>query len=393
MAAKALRLAVVAQFPIHYHLPLYRAMTADPHIDAHIMFMQRAWSESGYDPEIGGKVDWGVPLFEGYPYRVFRNLSPARNGEGFWKFINPGLVWRILTGPYDAVYIHGHNHLTHVLCMIAARLGGKRLVLRNIAYNLGERPASKRYLRAVLYRLLYALPQACLHIGAYNRQYYKDFGVPDARLVYGPHIVDNPFFADQAEQLRGRRGELMSEFGIAPGHKVILYAAKFLPKKQPLRLIEAFACARLGEGWTLLMVGEGPLRAAAEACAARYGECSIVFAGFYDQGRIGRAYAVADMVVLPSAYQETWGLVINEALNFGCPVVVSDRVACGPDLVADKCGLIVPHDDTAALAAALASLAGDEPLRLKFGARATAVIKDWNVDAYMAGLRQALGLS
>ena len=73
--------------------------------------------------------------------------------------------------------------------------------------------------------------------------------------------------------------------------------------------------------------------------------------------------------------------------------MISDRVACGPDLVADKCGLIVPYDDTDALAKALAQLATDEPLRKKFRARALATIKDWNADAYMAGLRSALGLS
>ena len=205
LAAKALRLALAIQWPIHYHLPLYRAITADPDIDGDILFMQRSSSESGYDPELDGKVDWGVALLDGYPYRLFRNVSPLRNGEGFWKFINPGLVWRILTGPYDAVYIHGHNHFTHVLCMIAARLGGKRLILRNIAYNLGKRPAFKRLVRLLIYRMLYLLPQAFLYIGTYNRQYFAAFGVADDRLVYGPHIVDNAFFADQATRLEGRR--------------------------------------------------------------------------------------------------------------------------------------------------------------------------------------------
>ena len=106
---RPLRLAVVAQHPIHYHLVLYRAMEADPDIDAEVLFMQRAHSTSGYDPELDMVVDWGVPMFEGYASNVFRNMSPWRNGEGFWKFINPGLVWRVLAGPYDAVYIHGRH--------------------------------------------------------------------------------------------------------------------------------------------------------------------------------------------------------------------------------------------------------------------------------------------
>ena len=169
MSARPLRLAVVAQFPIHYHLPLYRAMAADPDIDVEVLFMQRAWSESGFDPQVGQIVDWGAPLFEGYPHRIFPNVSPTRDGEGFWKFINPGLIWRVLTGPYDAVYIHGHNFFSHILCMAAARLGGKRLVFRNIACNMGERPLLKNLLRATLYRLLYLFPQVFLYIGTRNR--------------------------------------------------------------------------------------------------------------------------------------------------------------------------------------------------------------------------------
>ena len=390
--SRPLRLAVVVQHPIHYHLVLYRAMEADPDIDAEVLFMQRAHSTNDYDPELDMVVDWGVPMFEGFTSRVFRNISPWRNGEGFWKFINPGLVWRVLTGPYDAVYIHGNNHLSHILCMVAARVSGKRLIQRSISYNLGDRTGPKKFVRTMIYRLLYRLPNICLYIGAHNRAYFEAFGVPDTRLVYAPHIVDNETFGAQARTLENRKDEIKSAFGIDPGQSIILYAAKFLAKKQPLKLIEAFCEADLGADWTLLMIGEGPLKADAVALAARYPDKNIRFAGFLDQSEIGRAYVVADMVALPSAFQETWGLVVNEAMNFGCAVVISDRVGCGPDLVADKCGLIVPHDDGLALAEAIRRLATDEPLRLKFRARALATIKDWNAEAYMAGLRSALGL-
>ena len=107
----------------------------------------------------------------------------------------------------------------------------------------------------------------------------------------------------------------------------------------------------------------------------------------------GALFAIADMLVLPSAYQETWGLIINEAMNFGCPVIVSDRVSCGCDLVADTCGLIFPYDDRPALVAALRKLAGDDAMRAGFRAGAKARIAGWNVSGYIAGQRRALRLS
>ena len=97
-------------------------------------------------------------------------------------------------------------------------------------------------------------------------------------------------------------------------------------------------------------------------------------------------------MVLPSAYQETWGLVVNEAMNFGCPVIVSDRVGCAPDLVAGKCGLVFPHDRPEALVAALRRMAGDDDFRARCRARARAVIAAWSVREYLAGMRRALGL-
>ncbi|MEC8209146.1 MAG: glycosyltransferase, partial [Verrucomicrobiota bacterium] len=65
--------------------------------------------------------------------------------------------------------------------------------------------------------------------------------------------------------------------------------------------------------------------------------------------------AVADCAVLPSAFGETWGLVVNEAQIFGLPVIVSDRVGCFPDLVTPKTGRVFPSGDESALVDALKS--------------------------------------
>ena len=118
----------------------------------------------------------------------------------------------------------------------------------------------------------------------------------------------------------------------------------------------------------------------------------MVFAGFLGQNEVGRGYAVADLMVLPSAHQDPWGLVVNEAMNFGCPVIVSDRVGCAPDLVAGKCGLVFPHDRPEALVAALRRMAGDDDFRARCRTRARAVIAVWSVREYMVGMRRALGL-
>lgn len=387
---RPVRLGLVAQFPIHYHLPLYRALAEDPEIDLEVLFMQKGWSDSGYDPEVASVVEWGVDKFSGYPHQIFRNISPTRNGEGFWKFVNPRLIGRVFAHRYDAIYIHGHNHFSHIACAIAAKLGFKRLILRTISNNLGERAFKVRALRQLLYRPLYWLFDRFLYTGVAQRAYYKDFGVPDKRLIHAPHIVDNVYFRAAAHRLAPERAALKEKFGIAPSHKVLLTVAKIRPVKNPLMLVEAFARSA-PDNWTLLWAGSGELEDEVRAAAAVSG-ADVKFAGFLDQTEVPDAYAVADAFAL-SSWTETWGLVVNEALNFGLPCVVTDGVGCADDLVRDKTGLVVPAGDTDAMAGALKTLMTDDAQRAHYAAGAQALIAQWGVEAYVAGLKTALGIS
>ena len=88
-------------------------------------------------------------------------------------------------------------------------------------------------------------------------------------------------------------------------------------------------------------------------------------------------YRTGDLFVLPSAYHESWGLAVNEALACGRPVLVSDRVGCAADLVDQTCGGIFPAGDVAALAGAIDQLIGkaDEPAM-----RAAAMRRAWQFD-------------
>jgi glycosyltransferase involved in cell wall biosynthesis len=121
-------------------------------------------------------------------------------------------------------------------------------------------------------------------------------------------------------------------FGLPAEDFVILFAGKLEAKKRPDDVLRA--AARLGPGVSVLCVGTGPLEEACRATAGQLG-VRVAWAGFLNQSEIGRAYAAADCLVLPSTWGETWGLVVNEALATGLPCVVSDQVGCAPDLIED----------------------------------------------------------
>jgi glycosyltransferase involved in cell wall biosynthesis len=167
----------------------------------------------------------------------------------------------------------------------------------------------------------------------------------------------------------------------------VLFAGKLIEKKQPLLLIDAFARARRDHDAWLLIAGDGPLRAECEALVARLRVPNVVFAGFLNQTELPDAYAAADMFVLPSKLHETWGLVVNEAMNFGLPVVVSDKAGCAADLVRPgRNGFITAHDGPAALAHALSALMADPAMRARYGAESRRIIDAYTIAAAADGI-------
>jgi glycosyltransferase involved in cell wall biosynthesis len=155
--------------------------------------------------------------------------------------------------------------------------------------------------------------------------------------------------------------------------------------------LRAFAEVRARRECTLLIVGSGPLESNLRRLVDRDRVPDVVFAGFLNQTSVAKAYACADAFALVSREHETWGLVVNEAMNFGLPVVVSDAVGCGPDLVVEgRTGFVVGRDDSHALADVLEGLVADAGLRSRLGSEGLARIEAWNPERAAEGVVEAV---
>jgi glycosyltransferase involved in cell wall biosynthesis len=185
---------------------------------------------------------------------------------------------------------------------------------------------------------VYSWPTAFLYTGAANREYYVTFDVEPGRLCHSPHTIDVARFAEPADTYEREAAEWRRQLGIDDRHRVLLFAGKFEPKKRPLELMQAVK-ALGGPELVLVLVGGGELEGEVKAIAARDPERYRVLP-FQNQTRMPVAYRLGHVVVLPSAFTETWGLSVNEAMACGRPVVVSDRVGCAADVVDDTCGRV-----------------------------------------------------
>ncbi|OLE71227.1 MAG: hypothetical protein AUI36_02875 [Cyanobacteria bacterium 13_1_40CM_2_61_4] len=156
---------------------------------------------------------------------------------------------------------------------------------------------------------------------------------------------------------------------------MFLFAAKFIEKKRPCDFVQS-VCRAASENPRIagLMVGDGPLRQQCESLnEAQHG--SVRFAGFLNQSEIAKAYVAADALVLPSDGDETWGLVVNEAMFCGLPCVVSDKVGSGPDLVLPETGDVFQLGNVDQLTRILAALAQDTTGLASMGCRARTLIQ------------------
>jgi glycosyltransferase involved in cell wall biosynthesis len=175
------------------------------------------------------------------------------------------------------------------------------------------------------------------------------------------------------------------KWGVADRDVVILFCAKLQPWKRPSDLLQAFAKVNAANA-TLVMVGDGPLRASLieEAAGLGIGE-RVKFVGFANQTELPATYSAADLMVLPSVY-DAFGVVVNEAMLCGCAVAASDHVGAARDLIEhERTGYVFPCGDVDALAAILRRACGDPEKLAGMGEAARARMDSWsprqNIDA------------
>ena len=366
--------------PAHYYAALYRELSRRPEIDLTVMFYSTA-SLNAYDACCGRKGCWDVPLTDGYKSyigssaKVRTLFNPRANLQPNWDVLR-----EVLRSRCDVVWAFGYTFV-NTWVAAAAQFKGYRLLLRDDQTLLTERPRWKRALKHLTLPLLFRYVGG-LYTGEENRRFFLHYGTPRRRLFRANHCVDNKALRARRLELEPRRREIRESFGIRDESPVVLFSGKLIDKKKPQLLLEAFEQLRRVLPCHLLFVGDGGLRRSLEDEVSRRGIPDVRWAGFLNQSRIAEAYVAGDIFVLPSAYEETWGLVVNEAMNFALPIVVSDKVGCGPDLVRDGYnGFVFRSGDVEGLRSALAALVASDALRKEYGAHSAALVQEYSVEA------------
>lgn len=163
--------------------------------------------------------------------------------------------------------------------------------------------------------------------------YLQNLGFPGERIWRGYNVVDNSYFDSGADIFRADAVRLREQLGLPC--RFFLYVGRFSEEKNLIRLIKAYRTYLSDKGadaWGLVMVGSGPQEKELRTMAGALGLDQVIWPGFVQIDELPKYYALASGLVLPSA-REPWGLVVNEAMASGLPVLVSASCGCALDLV------------------------------------------------------------
>ncbi|WP_353071523.1 glycosyltransferase family 4 protein [Tunturiibacter gelidoferens] len=395
---KKVRLAYLVSHPIQYQAPLLRRIAQEPDIDLTVFFGSDFSLRSYQDEGFGVDVKWDVPLLDGYRHKFL----PVIRDDGTQTVTTPlnygifsELRGREGEPGYDLLWTHGYNMVNALHGMVAAKALGIPVLVRADMW-LRDRPRSgpKLLLKTLFFKFLKHMVDGVLPVGTLNAEYWRHYLGDDVPFFLMPYAVDNDYFQRRSLEAAATRHQLRRELGLEAGRPVILFASKLQERKHCSDLMDAYMSLINDETGRpqpyLLIVGDGEERAALEEKANSSGLTGVRFCGFRNQSELPRFFDLANIFVLPARH-EPWGLVVNEVMNAGRAVILSDDIGCQPDLVTDGVeGYVFPVRDVKALAEALRRVLATPEGAAQMGQRALDRINAWSFEEDIQALRQAI---
>lgn len=358
-----IRVLVLTVMPSPYQQELFAAMAAHPGMDLRVLYYMVSASDRR----------WGRPALPPYS-RILPGFSFDCLARGCC--LNPSVVAEVSRGDFDVAIVGDYFTLTAQIAMRCLSRRGIPWVLWSESPGLRSRGPIGRWLRHLAQRPVRRHAAAVAAIGSRAAAKY--------RALLGPEAVvfNIPYYCDLRPYLDIRRSwELRPAWGGPPPSERpvrFLFSGQLIPRKGVDILIRAFeSLCEQHPRVTLTILGDGPSRDRYRRMISPEWRHRIRFVGFVQPDGLPRHFAESDVFVLPSRY-DGWGVVINEAVAAGMPVIATTAVGAAADLVEPgRNGFLVAPADVMGLAAAMQRFADDPGLIDSMGRRSRRIAGDW----------------
>ncbi len=372
------RVVIVTEIIAPYRIPVFNALAQQNGIHLHVIFLaendptQRQW------PVYKDEIRFSYYVLPGWRRRVGKqNL-----------LLNWGMAAALGRADPDVIVCGGYNYVASWKAMRWAR--------RNRVPFLLWLESTTRDFRSG-FRLIESLKSRFLHAcdgfvvpGISSSEYLRNYGAPEEIVFTAPNAVDSQFFVQKTEMVR--RNATMQRRALHLPDRFFLFAGRLVAEKGVFDLLQAYAALslELRKEVGLVFVGDGDARSELTRQAAAIKPGSVRFTGFAQREQLAAYYALADIFVFPT-HTDPWGLVVNEALACGLPVICSGTAGCAADLVEDHWnGRVVRAGEIGQLASVMEELAGDPELRAIMSKRSRERVMQYSPEAWAAGMGQAV---
>jgi glycosyltransferase involved in cell wall biosynthesis len=372
-----MRLALITEIIAPYRIPVFNELASHPEIDLKVVFLAET------DPSLR---QWQVYKDEiRFDYEV---LPSWRRRIGQHNvLLNSGVGPCLRAFGPDAVICGGYNYLAAWNIALWTQHNSVPLLLwcESTARDTRRNYRSVELLKAKFLKQCdgFVVP------GTSSSEYLRQLGIHEQAIFTAPNAVDNAFFTAAAERSRVGPG-LRRKLDLP--ERYFLYSGRLVTEKGIFDLLSAYAKLKdqLREEVGLVFAGDGPQKSQLMEAAGNLRLGMVKFPGFQQREGLAQLYALADALILPT-HSDPWGLVVNEAMACGLPIIATQVAGCAADLVVEGVnGFVVPAHDQNELAAAMTTLATDRELVRHMGHQSSMMIRKFSPQDCAGGIAQAV---
>ncbi len=371
------RLVLLTEIISPYRIPVFNVLARRAELDLHVIFLAETDETLRQWRVYKNEICFSHQVLPSWRCRAGK--SSFLINRGLWSAFNQVSPQVVICG--------GYNYAASWEALLWARRHQVEFVLWSESNGRDARRG-----RAWVERLKAYFLRHCDRFvvpGKASFDYLRSLGSPAASILTAPNAVDNRFFAIRAGATRAQATEFREKLKLPL--RFILFVGRLVPEKGIFDLLEAYA--KLENGLRsevgLVFAGDGVCREELARQAKHIGPGAVCFPGFAQREDLAGLYALAETLVLPT-HSDTWGLVVNEAMACGLPIIVSSVAGCSADLVEDGWnGYVVPPRDPEKLGAAIDSLLRQPELKQRMAARCSERIRNYSPEACADGLAAA----
>ncbi|MGB8013844.1 MAG: glycosyltransferase family 4 protein [Terriglobales bacterium] len=371
------RVVILTEIIAPYRIPVFNLLARREGLDLHVIFLAETDETLRQWPVYRNEIHFTHQVLPAWRWRAGK--SSLLLNRGLWPSLNRVRPEVIICG--------GYNYAASWEALLWARRHGVKFVLW-CESNAQDARGGWAWVESLKGHFLRRCDRFVVP-GKASFEYLRALGSSAASVLTAPNAVDNKFFAAQAESTRSHETTFREKLNLPS--RFILFVGRLVPEKGVFDLLEAYA--RLERGLRsevgLVFAGDGASRKELLERAQRISPGVVCFPGFAQREELAGLYAFAEALVLPT-HSDPWGLVVNEAMACGLPIIVSNVAGCSADLVEDGWnGYVVPPRDAEKLSLAIDSLLRQNELKQRMSMRSLERIRNYTPEACADGLAAA----